>query len=85
MIYNKCIRLYMYVNSALLLLAKTRERFDKCRTTHGISMSQNKNKEQFTAKNNLVIQWPDPIFAKVRPSYGHTNQPKLTENDITTL
>ena len=39
----------------------------------------------YTAKNNLVIRWPDPIFAKVRPSYDHTNQPKLIENDITTL
>ena len=38
-----------------------------------------------TAKNKLVIGVVKPILRKLWPSYGRTNQPKLTENDITTL
>ena len=38
-----------------------------------------------TAKNNPVIGVVKPILRKLWPSYGRTNQPKLTEISITTL
>jgi len=38
-----------------------------------------------TAKNKLVIGVVKPILQKLWPTYGRTNQPKLTENAITTL
>ena len=38
-----------------------------------------------TAKNKLVIGVVKPILQKLRPTYGRTNQPKITENAITTL
>ena len=49
------------------------------------SSSKGRSEDTNTAKNNLVIGVVKPILQKLRPTYGRTNQPKLTENIMTTL